>query len=134
MLSFDPDPTDVHTTVNEVIALKKGVCQDYAHLFIAMARKNHIPCRYVSGYLNQGSTLMGSAVMHAWVEAFIPGHGWHGFDPTNNLLADVNHIKVAHGVDYSDCGPIKGILKTTGGNTTKYYTKVIPQALQAETQ
>jgi transglutaminase-like putative cysteine protease len=134
MLAFDPDPTDVHTTVNEVIGLKKGVCQDYAHLFIAIARKNRIPCRYVSGYLNQGGTLMGSAVMHAWVEAFIPGHGWHGFDPTNNLLADMNHIKVAHGVDYSDCSPIKGVLKTTGGNTTTYHTKVIPQELQAEVQ
>lgn len=130
LLEFDPVPTHVHTTADEVIALKKGVCQDYCHVFIAMARKNRIPCRYISGYLNQGdSKFVGSAVMHAWVEAFIPGHGWHGFDPTNNLLADMNHIKVAHGTDYSDCSPIKGVLKTTGSHSTEYQVKVIPNVL-----
>ncbi|QHT69374.1 transglutaminase family protein [Rhodocytophaga rosea] len=131
MLEFDTDPTDVHTTPDEVIFLKKGVCQDYSHLFLAMARKNRIPCRYVSGYLNQGNTnFVGAAVMHAWAEAFIPGHGWHGFDPTNNLLADLNHIKAAHGADYSDCSPLKGVLKTIGSHTMDYQVKVIPHVME----
>ena len=124
MLEYDTDPTDVHTTASEVLELGKGVCQDYAHLFIAMARHNHIPCRYVSGYLNQGPNLQGGAVMHAWAEGLIPGYGWYGFDPTNNYVTDVNHIKTAHGVDYSDCSPIKGILKTNGGNSTDYKVEV----------
>jgi hypothetical protein len=125
MLKFDPEPTNVHTTATEVLELGKGVCQDYTHIFLAIARRNRIPCRYVSGYLNQGGRLMGSAVMHAWAEAYIPGYGWCGFDPTNNLMADSNYIKAAHGSDYSDCSPIKGVLKTSGYHRTDYQVKVI---------
>lgn len=124
LLAFDPEPTNVHTTASEVFYLGKGVCQDYTHLFLAIARQNRIPCRYVSGYLNQGNNLVGSAVMHAWAECLIPGFGWFGFDPTNNMLASADHIKAAHGVDYSDCSPIKGILKTTGQNQTSYKVNV----------
>jgi transglutaminase/protease-like cytokinesis protein 3 len=128
MLQFDPVPTHVHTTVNEVLELERGVCQDYTHLFLTMARLNKIPCRYVSGYLNQGENLqvVGSAVMHAWVEALVPNQGWFGFDPTNNLLTDDNYIKTAHGADYSDCSPIKGVLRTSGEHNTNYGVKVIP--------
>jgi transglutaminase-like putative cysteine protease len=134
MLAFDPEPTHVHTTVNEVLELGRGVCQDYTHLFLTMARHNKIPCRYVSGYLNQGGNLLGSAVMHAWVEAFLPQQGWFGFDPTNNLMVDVNYIKVAHGADYSDCSPIKGVLRTKGDHKTDYGVKVIPTIMAGETQ
>jgi hypothetical protein len=135
MLQFDPVPTHVHTTVNEVLELGRGVCQDYTHLFLTMARLNKIPCRYVSGYLNQGGGLMGSAVMHAWVEAFLPNQGWFGFDPTNNLLTDVNYIKAAHGADYSDCSPIKGVLRTSGDHKTDYGVKVIQmQQMEEESQ
>jgi transglutaminase-like putative cysteine protease len=116
--------------VCEAIDLGKGVCQDFTHLFVAIARKNRIPCRYVSGYLNQGGGVVGAAAMHAWVEAFVPGNGWHGFDPTNNLLIDKNYIKTAHGVDYSDCSPIKGVLQTSGENHTKYQVKVRTKADQ----
>lgn len=132
LLAFSADHTDVYTTANEVLKLKKGVCQDYAHVFLAMARKNGIPCRYVSGYLNQGLHLHGDSVMHAWVEAYIPQAGWHGFDPTNNLIANENHIKVAHGTDYSDCSPLRGIIKTTGLNLkqkTEYSVKVLPKEM-----
>jgi transglutaminase-like putative cysteine protease len=88
----------------------------------------------VSGYLNQGGNLVGSAVMHAWAECFIPGFGWFGFDPTNNLLAGVDHIKAAHGVDYSDCSPLKGILKTNGENQTTYKVNVIPNMMAESAQ
>jgi Transglutaminase-like superfamily/Bacterial transglutaminase-like N-terminal region len=134
LLQFDPVPTHVHTTVNEVLELGRGVCQDYTHLFLTMARLNKIPCRYVSGYLNQGSNLTGAAVMHAWVEAFLPSQGWFGFDPTNNLLTDVNYIKAAHGADYSDCSPIKGVLRTNGGHKTAYGVKVIPAQVEEDSQ
>ncbi|MDO1448023.1 transglutaminase family protein [Rhodocytophaga aerolata] len=133
-LEFDPEPTNVHTTASEVINLGKGVCQDYTHLFLAIARKNRIPCRYVSGYLNQGGNLTGAAVMHAWAEAFIPGLGWCGFDPTNNLLVDNNYIKAAYGTDYSDCSPMKGVLKTTGNHHTDYQVKVTQQATEPGSQ
>jgi transglutaminase-like putative cysteine protease len=134
LLEFDPEPTHVHTTVSEVMGLGRGVCQDYTHLFIAVARQNRIPCRYVSGYLNQGGSLVGSAQMHAWAEAYVPGYGWQGFDPTNNLLADINHIKTAHGTDYSDCSPLKGMLKTSGGHKTTYGVKVIQNQQAQESQ
>ncbi|MBA9077203.1 transglutaminase domain-containing protein [Rufibacter quisquiliarum] len=126
LLEFDPEPTHVCTSANEVLQLGRGVCQDFTHLFIGVARLHKIPCRYVSGYLNQGLNLTGTAVMHAWAEAYIPGFGWQGFDPTNNLLADVHYIKAAHGSDYSDCSPIKGMLRTNGGHTTTYGVKIIP--------
>ncbi|MDB5264293.1 MAG: hypothetical protein JWQ14_3576 [Adhaeribacter sp.] len=134
MLEFDPEPTNVHTTVSEVIQLGKGVCQDFTHLFIGIARLNKIPCRYVSGYLNQGLNLSGTAVMHAWVEAYIPGYGWYGFDPTNNLLADIHYVKAAHGSDYSDCSPVKGVLRTTGGQKTSYGVKIAPLQMAASEQ
>ncbi len=132
MLSYQKDTTDVKTTANEALNIRSGVCQDFVHLFIAMARYKGIPARYVSGYLNQGKSFIGSALMHAWVEAFIPGVGWKGFDPTNNLLVDTNYIKVSHGADYADCSPIKGVLKTKGDNTTSYRVKVSSQQQQQQ--
>jgi len=69
--------------------------------------------------------------MHAWTEAFIPGVGWMGFDPTNNLRVDENYIKVSHGADYTDCAPIKGVLKTKGENKTSYKVVVTQQQQQS---
>lgn len=134
MLEFDPEPTHVLTSASEAMELGRGVCQDYTHLFIGIARQNQIPCRYVSGYLNQGGGLVGSSQMHAWVEAYIPDSGWRGFDPTNNLLADENYIKTSHGTDYSDCSPIKGVLKTSGGHKTTYGVKVTQNQMEQESQ
>ncbi|MCU0429566.1 MAG: transglutaminase family protein [Cytophagaceae bacterium] len=127
MLSYTKNVTQASTTADEALSLKKGVCQDYAHIFIAMARSQGIPCRYVSGYLNQGKKFQGAAFMHAWVEAYLPGYGWLGIDPTNELLADDNYIKVSHGADYLDCSPIKGILKSSCENKNTYQVKVTAQ-------
>jgi transglutaminase-like putative cysteine protease len=127
-LKFTPNATNVHTTATDVMDLREGVCQDFAHFFITMARHRGIPARYVSGYLNQGEHLVGDSVMHAWVEAWVPGHGWLGIDPTNHRLADHNHVKVAHGVDYSDCSPLRGVIKTNSQNQkTEYRVTVLPQ-------
>lgn len=119
--------TDVHTVADQIFEIEKGVCQDYAHVFISIARENGIPARYVSGYLNQGKGYIGDALMHAWAEALIPGVGWKGFDPTNNLLVEHNYIKVAHGEDYNDCAPIKGVIKTAGSSLTRYSVRVIQE-------
>lgn len=121
---FKTDVTHIGTLLDEIIENRHGVCQDFSHLFIAISRKNGIPARYVSGYLHQGDGFFGDSQMHAWVEAFVPNVGWIGYDPTNNLLANHNHIKVCHGKDYIDCAPLKGIVYTSGKNETKYSVEV----------
>ena len=114
LLEYSPESTDVNTPIEEVLKIRRGVCQDYAHLFISVCRKNKIPARYVSGYLDQGAGFVGSGQLHAWVEALIPELGWIGFDSTNNLLADHHYIKIAHGTDFTDCSPIIGVLESAG--------------------
>ncbi len=127
LLDYSPESTDVNTPISEVLQIKKGVCQDFAHLFISVCRQNKIPARYVSGYLNQGAGFVGSSQLHAWVEALIPDLGWVGFDATNNLLADHHYIKIAHGTDYRDCSPIIGVLETTGSQKSTHSVTVTNQ-------
>jgi transglutaminase-like putative cysteine protease len=128
LLTYTKDSSDIKTTAAKTLELKRGVCQDYAHVFIAMARHNKIPVRYVSGYLFQSNeTVQGSEMMHAWVEILIPGKEWIGYDPTNNCKVDHNYIKVAHGNDYADCSPLKGVLLTSGENNTTHSVKVQAQ-------
>ncbi len=93
-------------------------------------RANGIPARYVSGYLDQGHEFTGNAAMHAWAEALLPGTGWIGFDPSNNLLANIHYIKIGHGLDYKDCMPINGILIAKGEGTTEYSVQVNEQQTQ----
>ena len=126
-LKFKTGETDVNSILKTIIENGHGVCQDFSHLFCAIARKNGIPTRYVSGYLHQGEGYFGDSQMHAWVEAYIPEAGWIGFDPTNNTLENHNHIKVAHGKDYNDCPPIKGVVYSTGKNSTKQIVEVTHQ-------
>ena len=102
-ITFETGVTEVDTTLEDIIKNRKGVCQDYTHLFCALAIQHSIPARYVTGYIHQDGGYLGDAQMHAWTEVFIPNMGWLGFDATNNILVDENHIKVAHGKDYTDC-------------------------------
>ncbi|NNE76607.1 MAG: transglutaminase family protein, partial [Pricia sp.] len=129
-INFKPDVTTVHTTLEEIIEVRHGVCQDFAHLFCALARHNGVPARYVSGYLDQGYGYLGDSQMHAWGVAFIPQIGWVGFDPTNNLLANTDHIKVAHGKDYKDCSPLRGVIYSQGGHKTSHTVRVQGQQQQ----
>ncbi|MDO6807758.1 transglutaminase family protein [Zobellia galactanivorans] len=129
-IQFNTTATDVHTTLDEVLDIRQGVCQDFTHLFCALARTNGIPARYVSGYLHQGNGYFGDSQMHAWAEAYIPYAGWIGFDPTNDILAATDHIKVAHGKDYSDCSPLKGVVYTSGKNQTVHSVQVNSQDQQ----
>ena len=130
--TFKTNVTDIDTDLSHILEIKQGVCQDFTHLFIAIAKQFGIPARYVSGYLHQGNGYFGDSQMHAWVECCLPDSGWIGFDPTNNLLAAENHIKVAHGKDYSDCPPLKGIVFSSGKNETEYTVQVSAQQQQQQ--
>ncbi len=111
---YSPKATAVDSPIDHALEERKGVCQDFAHIMITLARELGIPCRYVSGYLfHRGEDQDRSAAdaTHAWVEAFLPELGWIGFDPTNNLLTGVRHIRTAVGKDYSDVPPTRGVFK-----------------------
>ena len=129
-LGFKAGVTDVNTELSIVLDKKQGVCQDFTHLFCSLARLNGIPARYVSGYLHQGNGYFGDSQMHAWAEVHIPNVGWIGFDPTNGLMANTDHIKVAHGKDYNDCSPLRGIVYSTGKNETSHSVQVSSQQQQ----
>ncbi len=101
--------TTVETTLDEIWQMKQGVCQDFAHLLLALLRMVNIPARYVSGYICPNNTGMrGDGATHAWVEAYLPFYGWLGFDPTNNCIANDKHVRLAVGRNFSDCSPVKG--------------------------
>jgi len=114
--AFDyvPQSTTVDSPIDVALRTRKGVCQDYSNIMIALARQLRVPCRYVSGYLFhriEYNDRSAQDATHAWVEALLPGLGWVGFDPTNNLLAGERHIRVAVGRDYADVPPTRGVFK-----------------------
>jgi transglutaminase-like putative cysteine protease len=112
---YKPGLTSVSTPVDEVLRLRKGVCQDFAHLAIACLRAMGLAARYVSGYIETITEpgkvkMVGADASHAWFSVFIPGMGWVDFDPTNNQVPLHQHITIGWGCDYSDVAPLKGIL------------------------
>ena len=113
--------TDVSTSVAQILDGRQGVCQDFAHLLIGLCRALAIPARYVSGYIVSSDAPQaphrGAGASHAWVEAFTPTHGWRGFDPTNNLVANAYYVKVARGRDYADVPPTRGTFRGAGNET-----------------
>jgi transglutaminase-like putative cysteine protease len=118
-LSYEPRTTSVDSPIDDALAAKAGVCQDFAHIMTALVRGLGIPCRYVSGYLaprSSGHDRSTEHATHAWVEALLPELGWLGFDPTNNTLALERHIAVAVGRDYGDVPPTKGVFKGESGS------------------
>jgi transglutaminase-like putative cysteine protease len=109
---YAPDTTKVDSSVDDALRARKGVCQDFTHIMLALVRPLGIPCRYVSGYLfHQNGARSSEDASHAWVEALLPTLGWVGFDPTNNLIAGERHIRVAIGRDYADVPPTRGVFK-----------------------
>jgi transglutaminase-like putative cysteine protease len=113
--AYKPGTTTVATTAYDVFASKQGVCQDFANLFICMARLLGIPARYVCGYIytgNTGDTRARSDASHAWVQLYIPNIGWKGFDPTNGVLPQTDHVRVGYGRHYLDTAPTSGTLYT----------------------
>jgi transglutaminase-like putative cysteine protease len=109
IISYRRGVTNSGSTVSDVIKAGNGVCQDFAHLSLAMLRRTGVPCRYVSGYLCKES---GTELeTHAWVEAFVPGAGWIAFDPTHGTLANEQYVTVAVGRSYADVPPNRGVYR-----------------------
>jgi transglutaminase-like putative cysteine protease len=128
---YDPKATTVTTPIRDVLRLKRGVCQDFAHLFIGCIRSLGLACRYVSGYLLTRQTpedprLVGADASHAWVSIYCPDLGWVDFDPTNNLMPGDRHITIAWGRDYDDVSPIKGVILGGGSHTMSVGVEVTP--------
>jgi transglutaminase-like putative cysteine protease len=107
-LTFDPDPTHPATTAAQSFRLKRGVCQDYAQIFIAAARHLGTPARYVSGYFLRADGTTEQEAGHAWAEAFVPDLGWVAFDPANGISATDAHVRVAIGLDSAGAAPMRG--------------------------
>jgi transglutaminase-like putative cysteine protease len=112
-LVYAPESTTVDTLVETVLEARRGVCQDFAHVTLALARAYGIPCRYVSGYVAPANEQPGGETLtsHAWVEAWLPGLEWTGLDPTHDLVAGERHISVAVGRDYGDAAPTHGVFR-----------------------
>jgi transglutaminase-like putative cysteine protease len=116
--------THVHSSVADVLAAGAGVCQDFAHLLIALARARGMPARYVSGYLipadadedgNGLEQVIGGRASHAWADVFVPGSGWAGLDPTLGTPTSGRHVRVASGRDYGDVAPVRGVYRGQAG-------------------
>jgi transglutaminase-like putative cysteine protease len=117
-LRYERGSTTVRTSVDEVLARRRGVCQDFAHLTCALLRSAGIPARYVSGYFSSKELEVGDEVRvegHAWIEVHLPGRGWVAVDPTNDQPAGERHVKVGHGRDYRDVTPVKGVYRGGSG-------------------
>jgi len=119
-IAYQSNSTQVHTHTREVLAQRRGVCQDFSHLMLSLCRSLKIPALYVSGYL---ATEIASAT-HAWMEVFIPGHGWQPLDPTHNCQPDETYVKIAVGRDYADVAPIRGSYKGTTERTMDVIVRI----------
>ena len=113
-LSFDTRATNAETTAEDAFSAGHGVCQDFAHIFISLARQLHIPARYISGHLHRRDGAQVQEAAHAWSEAWVEDLGWVAFDPTHGLSNDENYVRVACGLDYRQASPISGA-RTGGG-------------------
>lgn len=123
--SYKKGITSIETTVDEILRHRSGVCQDFAHLMLQILGTMKIPSRYVSGYICPNKNGMrGEGATHAWVEAYIPGYGWAGIDPTNNVWVTNNHIKLAGGRHFSDCTPAKGTFKGPAKQKLSVYVSI----------
>ncbi len=107
--AYKPKTTGVNTRATDVLKLRMGVCQDFAHVHLGLCRSVGIPARYVSGYFfNNTRRAREIEASHAWIEAYVPGHGWAPWDPTHDRAADERYVKVAVGRDYADIRPVNG--------------------------
>ena len=127
---YTPGSTQVDSPIEQILETGEGVCQDYTHVLLAIARSWGIPSRYVSGYLH----LLGATgdpapagVSHSWGEFWLPESGWVGIDPTNNSLASDRHVRVAVGRDYADAAPTRGTY-FSGGDSTLEVTVTVAES------
>ena len=125
---YDPAVTNVYSAVEEVLELRAGVCQDFAHLFIATARAMGVPARYVSVYIYvPGAGGVTEGASHAWAEAWVSGKGWLGYDATHPIRAGANHVRVAVGRDYRDAAPTRGVYVGSATGTMEVSVRTRPR-------
>jgi len=136
--TYDSSATAVGTSVAECFALRRGVCQDFAHLMLAALRAHGMPARYVSGYLLTRPPpgkprLVGADASHAWVQVWAPPFGWVDLDPTNDVIPGEEHVTVAFGRDFTDVSPVNGVIFGGGAHTVEVEVDVAPQPGQSTT-
>jgi transglutaminase-like putative cysteine protease len=127
--TYTKKSTAVNSPIEHALRSRQGVCQDFAHIMITLVRNAEIPCRYVSGYLyhsKENADRSADGATHAWVEAALPGLGWMGFDPTNNLIVAERHIRTAVGRDYADVPPTMGTMKGKAETELQVRVRVTP--------
>lgn len=130
---YDPRATEISTPIAQVLAQRRGVCQDFAHLMIGCMRAHGLAARYVSGYLLTRpppgkEKLVGGDASHAWASAWVPEEGWFDFDPTNDVVPSEEHVTVACGRDFADVTPIRGVILGGGQHTLRVSVDVSPLA------
>lgn len=117
--------TDAYTTLDDILKIGGGVCQDLAHILIQMLRTMGITCRYVSGYICPNKNGMrGQGATHAWVEVWLDEYGWYGIDPTNNIWVTDTHIELSVGRNFNDCSPVSGTFKGIANQNLSIYVSV----------
>jgi transglutaminase-like putative cysteine protease len=121
---YEPGATSIATPLSEVMRVRRGVCQDFAHLEIAMLRAFGLPARYVSGYLRTRPPpgrprLIGADQSHAWLSLYCPGFGYVDLDPTNGSMPTDDHVTVAWGRDFGDVSPLKGVILGGGQHSLR---------------
>lgn len=129
--TFDAAATQVATPLVQVLEQRRGVCQDFAHLMLACLRSQGLAARYVSGYLLTQPPpgqprLIGADASHAWVSLYCSRHGWVDFDPTNNLLPNLEHITLGWGRDFADVSPLRGVILGGGSHDPDVRVTVTP--------
>jgi transglutaminase-like putative cysteine protease len=133
-IRFDTAATAVETPAEQACAEGHGVCQDFAHMFIAAARTLGLPARYVSGHLYRRDGAHEQQAAHAWAEGWIEHLGWIAFDPVNGICADDAYVRVACGLDYRDAAPVAGVHAGGGGEEMRVEVRVGDAARQAQSQ
>lgn len=128
---FDSSATDIFTPINQVLKMRRGVCQDFAHLMIGCLRSLGLSARYVSGYILTNPPpgtprLIGADASHAWVSVYCPLAGWIDFDPTNRCVVDRDHITLAWGRDFGDISLLRGVMLGSGDQVLKVAVTVSP--------
>ena len=131
-ITFDTSPTQTATTAAEAFALRRGVCQDLTHIFIAAARELGIPARYVGGHFHRADGVTAQEAGHAWAEAYVENLGWVGFDPTNGVSTTDAHVRVAMGLDYLGAAPVRGTRYGGGGEILQVAVQVEQERQQGQ--
>jgi transglutaminase-like putative cysteine protease len=133
-ITFDTTPTQTATTAAEAFMLKRGVCQDLSHIYIAAARHLGIPSRYIGGHFYRADGVIEQDAGHAWAECYIEDFGWVGFDPSNGICATEAHVRVAAGLDYLGASPVRGTRYGGHGETLTVAINVAQARQQSQIQ